>query len=237
MHIQGKKAKQLVFPNFYMTNNFFTHWDCNYLLLTRYFNPHTQTQALLVAAAMCNFAQTITGLFLVKCEVLEISVGSIKNKKKISKLSCTETASQWGKAGVSLAHPSSPKQVNLNALFLHDKYNFHLTNFTFRNPWLENRMDWAWLLEYRARAQREFCSGLHRTRLQQCFLSQELSEAISAAAALAELFWAKKSHQRVLQALLWGFLTSTKLTPHPPGLPTQPYLGVNNEYNNSTICF
>lgn len=30
---------------------------------------------------MCNFAQAITGLFLVKCEVLELSLWSIKNKK------------------------------------------------------------------------------------------------------------------------------------------------------------
>lgn len=167
---------------------------------------------------MCNFAQEIIGLFLVQCEVLELSVWSTTNKN-ISKLSCTQTGSEQKLEWVSLPHPSPPKQVNLNALFLHDEYNFHPANFTVPNPWLETRMDWAWLLEHRARTQREFCSWLHRTRFQQCFLSQELSEATSATAALAEsILGKKKSHQRVLQALLWKFLTSTKLTPHPPRL-------------------
>lgn len=50
---------------------------------------------------MCNFAQTITGLILVKCEVLEISVGSIKNKNKKSvnwaalRLHLSEVKQEW----------------------------------------------------------------------------------------------------------------------------------------------
>lgn len=126
IYIQSKKSKQLVFPNFYKTSNFFSHWDYNYLLLTRYFNSYTQSQDLLVAATCATLHRQSQDYFSLSVKCWN-SVWSIKNKKNISKLSCTETASQRGKAGMSLPHPSPPKQVNLYARFLHDKYNFHLT--------------------------------------------------------------------------------------------------------------
>lgn len=137
---------------------------------------------------------------------------------------------------MSLPHPSPPKQVNLYARFLHDKYNFHLTLPSLTLGW---KTGWTgpdfWNTELGHRG--SFVLGYTGHDFSSVFYPRNCQRQLQPQQHWQKPFWAKKSHQTVLQTLLWEFLTSTKLTPHPPELPPQPYLGVNNEYNNSTICF
>lgn len=81
---KAKKLEQLVFPNFCKNNNFFRHQDCNYLLLIRYLNSHTQTKDLLAAATCAALYRESQDYFLLNMKCWNALYGVLQIKISVN---------------------------------------------------------------------------------------------------------------------------------------------------------
>lgn len=98
-YTKQKTLNNLYFLIFTRISIFFSHWDCNYLLLTRNFNSHTQTKDLVVAATCATLLRKSQDYFLfsVKCWnflygvlQIKISVNWAAHRRDLSK-----SLSEW----------------------------------------------------------------------------------------------------------------------------------------------
>lgn len=119
----------------------------------------------------------------------------------------------------SLPYRSPWKQFAALTHFLCNTHHLCPTNFTFRNPWLENKTDWVWLLENTARTQREFCSGLRGDTISAVFSSREtLGGNFRRRSSTGTNHSVPKFPKRIFCPYFdpgGNFLTSTKLIPLP----------------------